>query len=169
MTTSIRDAITEGAQILAAAGINEGRMEAVSLLGHVVERDRTFLITHAGEPLSDDHLRGFRELVRRRATREPLQYITSQQEFFGLDFEVTPDVLVPRPETEIIVEAALEVSAEVPVPFIADIGTGSGCIAISLLHELAGAQAIATDVSPNALQVAQRNASRHQVHDRLTL
>ncbi|HEY6046945.1 MAG TPA: peptide chain release factor N(5)-glutamine methyltransferase, partial [Pyrinomonadaceae bacterium] len=86
-----------------------------------------------------------------------------------LDFEVTPDVLIPRAETEIVVEAALEVCRNVPGPLIADIGTGSGCIVISLLYELRGARALATDLSLNALQVAQRNANRHHVNDRLTL
>jgi release factor glutamine methyltransferase len=98
-----------------------------------------------------------------------LQYITGHQEFFKLDFEVTPDVLIPRPETELIVEIALELLKDAPVQFIADIGTGSGCVALSLLHELRDARAIATDISPGALRVARRNAEQHGVGDRLVL
>ena len=111
----------------------------------------------------------FRKLIERRAAGEPLQYLTGHQEFFKLDFEVTPDVLIPRPETELIVEIALELLKGDLDPFIADIGTGSGCVAISLLHELRDAHAIATDISPLALQIAQRNADRHGVTDRLTV
>ena len=169
MTTSIRDALIEGAQILATAGITNDRMEAASLMSWVLRRDRAFLITHAEEALSDDQGRVYREAVRRRAKREPFQYITGHQEFFKLDFEVTPDVLIPRPETELVVETALDLSRELPAQFIADIGTGSGCIVVSLLHELPGARAIATDVSPSALRVAQENARRHKVNDRLEL
>ena len=169
MSTSIRSAITEGAQALDAAGINEARREALSLMSYALKCDRTFLIAHAENELPESQLQSFRELISRRAKREPLQYITGHQEFFNLDFEVTPDVLIPRPETEIIVEAALDILRDDQAPFIGDIGTGSGCIAISLLHELHHAQAIATDVSLNALRVAQRNAKRHNVNDRLAL
>jgi release factor glutamine methyltransferase len=168
MSTTIRSAITEGAQTLEAAGINEARREALSLMGYALECDRTFVIAHGEEALEDSQQQTFRQLLARRAQREPLQYITGHQEFFKLDFEVTPDVLIPRPETEIIVEAGLGVLRDQD-PFIADIGTGSGCIVVSLLHELRHARAVATDLSSNALQVAQRNARRHHVIDRLEL
>jgi len=167
MKISIRNAITESAEILSAAGLAEPRMEATSILSHVLCRDRTFIIGHAEDLLADGQLEAFQQFVRRRANGEPLQYITGHQEFFKLGFEVTPDVLIPRPETEIIVEAALEVSQNDHAPVILDLGTGSGCIAVSLLHELADARAIATDVSFSALRVAQRNAQRHGVIDRL--
>jgi release factor glutamine methyltransferase len=108
-------------------------------------------------------------LIARRAGGEPLQYITGHQEFFKLDFEVTPAVLIPRPETELIIEVALELLDNDPQPYLADIGTGSGCIAISILHELSAARAVATDVSTAALRVAQRNGERHGVADRLAL
>jgi release factor glutamine methyltransferase len=98
-----------------------------------------------------------------------LQYITGVQEFFNLKFAVTPDVLIPRPETELIVEAALEVLTPGAASIIADAGTGSGCIAISLLHEMAGAHAVGFDISANALEVARRNAERHAVNDRFAL
>src|SRR5712691_10237468 len=156
MNISISNAVLEGVQILRAAGVNEARRESGSLLAHAIGRDRTFVVTHADEPLEVAVVESFRKLIERRAAGEPLQYLTGHQEFFKLDFEVTSAVLIPRPETELIVEIALELLKGDPDPFIADIGTGSGCIAISLLHALRDAHAIATDISPLALQIAQR-------------
>jgi release factor glutamine methyltransferase len=169
MTISIANATTLGARLLDAAGIDEPRMEAGSLLAYVLGRDRTFIIAHAEDALTDELMGSFRRFVGRRAQGEPLQYITGRQEFFTLEFDVTPDVLIPRPETEIIVETARELLRDEVRPFIADIGTGSGCIVISLLTELPKARAVATDISPAALRVAQRNAERHGVSDQLTL
>src|SRR4030095_14579092 len=128
MSTTIRRAILEGAQALEAAGINEARREALSLMSYAIECDRAFVIAHGEDVLDDRQRQTFRQLLARRGPREPLQYITGHQEFFNLDFEVTPDVLIPRPETEIIVEAGLEVLRDQPDLLIADIGTGSGCI-----------------------------------------
>jgi release factor glutamine methyltransferase len=169
MSTSIGRAVLEGAQRLQNAAVAEPRREAGSLLAHVVGRDRSFVIAHADDALTAEGRAAFRSLIERRASGEPLQYITGHQEFFKLDFEVTPDVLIPRPETELIVEASLELLQNDTEPYFADIGTGSGCIAISMLHELPAARAIATDMSPTALRVAQRNAERHGVADRLEL
>ena len=166
---SIAKAIIEGSQRLSAGGVAEPRREAGSLLAHVLGRDRSFVITHADNALNYDESESFRSLIERRATGEPLQYLTGHQEFFKLDFEVTPSVLIPRPESELIIEAALEVLRDDPRPCVMDIGTGSGCLAISLLHELPAARALATDVSPAALEIAQRNAERHGVANRLTL
>ncbi len=145
MKLSISKAILEGAQGLIAAGVAEARRESGSLLAHAIGRDRTFIVTHADQSLEAVAVEAFRKLIERRAAGEPLQYLAGHQEFFKLDFEVTPDVLIPRPETELVVEIALELLQGNLDPFIADIGTGSGCIAISLLHELRDAQAIATD------------------------
>ncbi|HSP61448.1 MAG TPA: peptide chain release factor N(5)-glutamine methyltransferase [Pyrinomonadaceae bacterium] len=169
MNISISNAILEGTQALHAAGVAEARRESGSLLAHAIGRDRTFVVTHTDEPVEAEALEAFRMLIEQRATGEPLQYLTGHQEFFELDFEVTPDVLIPRPETELIVEIALELLEDDPDPFLADIGTGSGCIVISLLHELRNALAIATDISAAALCVAQRNADRHGVAERLTV
>ena len=169
MSISINNAIREGVQMLRAAGVNEPRRESGSLLAHAIGRDRTFVVTHADEPLEAAVVESFRKLIERRAAGEPLQYLTGHQEFFKLDFEVTPDVLIPRPETEFLVEIALELLKANLDPFIADIGTGSGCVAVSLLHELRAAHAIAADISAAALRVAQRNADRHGVTDRLTV
>jgi release factor glutamine methyltransferase len=169
MTISIANATTLGAQLLDAAGVREPRMEAGLLLAHVLGRDRTFIIAHGEDALTDEQMGSFRGFVGRRAQGEPLQYLTGRQEFFKLEFEVTPDVLIPRPETEIIVETARELLRDEARPFIADIGAGSGCIAISLLNEMPEAHAVATDISPAALRVARRNAEHHGVIDRLTL
>jgi release factor glutamine methyltransferase len=169
MTLLISKLVADGAEPLQRAGVNEARLESTLLLAHALGRDRTFVITHADEPVDERALETFRKLIERRAAREPLQYLTGCQEFFKLDFEVTPDVLIPRPETELLVEFSLEVLKDNPTSLIADIGTGSGCIAISLLHELPRARAVATDISVDALQVARRNAERHSVMDRLAL
>ncbi|HEX8851956.1 MAG TPA: HemK/PrmC family methyltransferase, partial [Pyrinomonadaceae bacterium] len=133
--TTIADALVRATFTLRRAGVAEARREAASLLAHALGRDRTFLITHADESLSDADFRGFQQLVARRAAGEPFQYISGRQEFYGLDFEVTPDVLIPRPETELLVEVALEHLKATAAPVLCDVGTGSGCIAVTLLHE----------------------------------
>jgi release factor glutamine methyltransferase len=169
MSISIAQAILEATQVLRKAGIHEGRREAGSLLAQVIARDRTFLITHPGDLLEANDLGTFREYVARRALGEPLQYITGRQEFYGLDFEVNPAVLIPRPETEILVETALELIGNTEAKSsICDVGTGSGCLAITLLHERPRARAIAVDTSEAALGVASRNAARHCVSERIT-
>ncbi len=169
-TTSIAQVIVEAAQVLRRAGVPEARREAGSLLAHAIGRDRTFLITHADEELGPTEINLYRGFIERRAAGEPLQYITGRQEFFGLDFEVTPDVLIPRPETELLVETALELLKETnTAQLVCDIGTGSGCIAIALLHAQPALRALALDISPQALAVASRNAERHRVRDRLLL
>ena len=148
----------------------EARREAASLIEHITGHDRTFLITHAETALASSDVRSLRDLVERRAAGEPLQYITGRQDFYGLGFEVTPAVLIPRPETELLVETALELLGETEQPqLICDVGTGSGCIPIAILHERLRVQAVGLDISWPALLVAARNAARHDVRDRLAL
>src|SRR5690348_6942201 len=144
--------------MLEYSGVPEARREAGSLLSFVLNKDRTFLISHAEAPIDEDSFERLRELVERRAAGEPLQYITGVQDFYGREFRVTPDVLIPRPETELLVEAALEVIADTTTPMICDVGTGSGCIAVTLLCERSDARAIAVDVSEAALAIAAQNA-----------
>lgn len=146
----------------------EERREAGSLLMHVLGSDRTYILAHAEEQLTDEQVERYSESLDARAGGKPLQYITGRQEFFGLEFEVTPDVLIPRPETELLIEAALATVSPNETPFICDVGTGSGCIAITLLHELPQAGGIALDISEAALAVAERNAKRHGVFERLS-
>ncbi len=160
---SIAEALREASRVLENSGVPDARREAGSLLEFVLGKDRTFLISHAEDQVDEDSLEQLRQFVERRATGEPLQYITGVQDFYGREFRVTPDVLIPRPETELLVEAALEVSAG---PFICDVGTGSGCIALTLLCELPGARAVAVDKSAAALEIAKFNAAKLSVADR---
>lgn len=167
MSISIAEAILEGAHMLRKAGVPEARREAGSLLAFILEKDRSFIITHATDSIEDDQLLRYKEGLSSRAQGMPLQYITESQEFFGLEFEVNQNVLIPRPETELLIEEALKLIERDNAAAICDVGTGSGCIGITLLHERPMARAMALDVSPEALAVAQRNASRHQVGDRI--
>ena len=166
---TIQNALADATGALAGSDLKEARLEAGSLLSHVMNRDRTFVLTRPEHVLDPDLLVMFQSLVVRRAAGEPLQYITRHQEFFKLDFEVTPDVLIPRPESEAIVEVSLELLPKDRPSRLADVGTGSGCLAISILHELTNVSGTAIDVSPVALNIARRNAQRHGVIDRLHL
>ena len=161
---SIANILNEAAQILSHAGVPGARREAGSLLSFVTGRDRTFLIAHAEDELDACDVDRFHPVVARRAAGEPLQYITGVQDFFGREFHVTPDVLIPRPETELLVEAALDVSRA--AKFFCDVGTGSGCIALTLLCELNEARAVALDKSAAALEVAKLNAQKLSVAER---
>lgn len=164
-TISIREALRWAAEELEQNGVAEARREAGALLSHVIGKDRTFLISHAEDLLSENEERLFAGVVKRRAAGEPAQYITGTQDFFGRAFRVTPAVLIPRPETELLVEAALAVmTADAR---ICDVGTGSGCIAITLVCEKEAAQAVAVDVSEAALAVARQNASDLSVGSRI--
>ena len=169
MSLSIAQVLLEGTQVLGKAGVPEARREAGSLLAHALDCDRGYIITHADEALSEQAARTFREYVERRAAGEPLQYITGHQAFFNLDFEVNRNVLIPRPETELLVEIALDLLPRADEFLVCDVGTGSGCIAITILHERPSARALGIDTSLPALQVAQKNATRHGVADRLSL
>jgi release factor glutamine methyltransferase len=175
----IRTALKTGIARLREADVSSFTLAAELLLLHVVGRNRTWLYAHPEETVSEPDTQRFFDLIARRAAGEPTQHLTGKQEFWGLEFEVTPDVLIPRPETEHVIEVALdrlalrELRAGRPQKSageglqIADIGTGSGCIAISLAKELAAANFVATDISPASLAVAKRNATRHAVSDRI--
>jgi release factor glutamine methyltransferase len=146
--------------------IEQPRASAEVLLAHVLEMERIQLYLNYDRPLIPGELASYRELIRRKAAREPTQYITGKQEFWSLEFEVTPAVLIPRPETELLVEKALELLRG-SSKRVLDLGTGSGIIAIALAHECPAIQVVATDRSYAALLVARRNARRHQVHGRI--
>jgi release factor glutamine methyltransferase len=170
MPISIAEAVLQGAHDLRKAGVPDARREAGSLLAHFIGRDRTFILSHADDSVSPEQLVEFQSALAGRAAGKPLQYIIGRQEFYGYDFEVTPDVLIPRPETELLVETALKlVPAAGPPLLVCDLGTGSGCIGISLLLELRklrhrpGDHVVALDISEAALEVAKRNAARHDV------
>jgi len=169
MSLSIAQAVLEATQVLRESGVPEERREAGSLLAHTLACDHGFIIIHAADVLSAEAIKEFQQFVERRAGGEPLQYITGHQAFFNLDFEVTRNVLIPRPETELLVEIALDLLPTADEVFVCDVGTGSGCIAITILHSRPTARALGIDISPPALQVAQKNAMRHGVADRFHL
>jgi release factor glutamine methyltransferase len=173
----VRTALNKGIAQLRDAQVPSFMLAAEILLFHTLGRDRTWLYTHPEEAVAEVDAQKFFTLIARRATGIPTQHLTGKQEFWGLEFEVSPDVLIPRPETEHVIEVALErlalhkLRASRPQTttgeglLIADIGTGSGCIAVTLAKELPGATIYATDISPAALEVARRNATRHAVAD----
>jgi release factor glutamine methyltransferase len=169
MGRSIAQLILDAASVLRKSGVPESRLDAGALLAHVLQCDRTFIISHADDLISESLIDEFQGLVNRRSQGEPLQYITGHQEFFGLDFEVSDAVLIPRPETELLVETAIELLRNIDGPaLICDVGTGSGCVAISLLHQVELARAMAIDVSEQALEVAKKNARKHNIIDRMS-
>lgn len=149
-------------------GIDQPRANAEVLLAHTLRLERIQLYLRHDQPLSPVELARYRELVQRRAAREPTQYITGKQEFWSLELEVTPAVLIPRPETEVLVETALEVLGSEPARIL-DLGTGSGAIAIAIAHECPNVQVVATDCSAGALAVAARNVRKHKLEDRIAL
>jgi release factor glutamine methyltransferase len=174
-----RDALRTGISRLREKEVASYTLAAELLLLHVLGRDRAWLYAHPEEPINSQELDAFLSLISRRANGEPTQHLTGKQEFWSLEFEVTRDVLIPRPETEHVIEVALDRLALRELRagraqktngegfFIADIGTGSGCLAIALAKELPAAAVYATDISPAALAVARRNAVRHGVEKRI--
>ena len=168
--TQTRDVLKQGITRLEFASVPSAALAAELLLIHTLGRDRTWLYTHPEHPLDSIALEKYFAFIARRAAGEPTQYIIGKQEFWGLEFEVTPAVLIPRPETEHIIEVAIErvgSARRTEELRIADVGTGSGCIAVALAKEFPKAQITATDISPAALEVAKRNAIRHNVAERI--
>lgn len=152
----------------AGIGVEEAAIDAEVLARHVLGWDRAQLITSGRDPAPGSFDEAFEPLVVRRERREPVAMIVGHREFWNIDFEVTHDVLIPRPETELIIETAIDLSAETgPWQHIVDVGTGSGCIAIALAREFPGASVTAADISAAALAVARRNAVRHGVQERV--
>src|SRR3981081_2803921 len=167
----LRTALKLGIANLRNANVDAYTLTAEILLLHAIGQDRAWLYSHHDEPLAETQAHNYFSWIDRRCAGEPTQHLTGKQEFWGLDFEVSPDVLIPRPETEHLIEVALdrlalrEVRAARPAKnsgeglVIADVGTGSGCIAIALAKELPEAKIYATDISRAALAVAKRNAA----------
>jgi release factor glutamine methyltransferase len=198
----VKEVLETAAQRLAKAGCDTPALDAELLLAHIFAKDRTWLVMHPRQTLDKNRLDNFFDLLRRRERREPVAYITGQKEFFALEFQVNRHVLIPRPETELLVETAIQIATErvgestsrqpgklfnnepihntqhgvspshlspplSPVT-IADVGTGSGCIVVSLAKNLAHALLFAVDASAEALSLARHNAARHQVAGRIT-
>ena len=176
----VRTALKQGIHLLREANVPSDTLAAELLLLHVTRRDRTWIYAHPEEMLDPKIVESYFSLLRRRTAGEPTQHLTGKQEFWGLEFEVTPDVLIPRPETEHLIEVALDRLAVRELRSgrdakltgegltIVDIGTGSGCIAIGLAKEFPSAKIYATDVSRAALAIAQRNATRLGFSNRIT-
>jgi release factor glutamine methyltransferase len=175
----VRTRLKQGITQLREANVPSFTLAAELLLLHTLGKERAWLYAHPEEPISEADAHRFNSLLARRAAGEPTQHLTGKQEFWGLEFEVTPDVLIPRPETEHVIEVVLdrlavrEIRERRPPKntgeglLIADVGTGSGCIAIALAKELPAAKIYAIDISAAALAVARRNSSRHAVTDRI--
>jgi len=165
---TLREALDQAQAALAARSIEDARLEAEVLLRHVLDLTRAGLYSDFYRTLTEAQLARFWQLVKRRLAGEPVAYITGHREFYGLDFTVTPDVLIPRPETETLVEQAVRLAGDRALS-IADIGTGCGAIAVCLAKHLPTARVFATDISPAALEVARRNCERHHLTDRVIL
>jgi release factor glutamine methyltransferase len=175
----IRTALKKGIAQLREASVPSFTLTAELLLLHVLGRDRAWIYAHPEEEISAADAERLFALIARRSSGEPTQHLTGKQEFWGLEFEVTSEVLIPRPETEHVIEVALDRLAVRELRAgrrqtlsgeglqIADVGTGSGCLAVALAKEQPGAKIYATDISPKALEVARRNAARHGFSDQV--
>jgi release factor glutamine methyltransferase len=160
---TIGEALARAQKWLREAGSTSPRLDAEVLLAHALGRDRVYLFRESQHRLDAKEARVYRDLVERRARGEPVAYLTGHKEFMGLDFIVGPHVLIPRPETELMVEYALAMLAGCPPGrrVAVDVGTGSGAVAVSLARLAPGAEVYATDISPEALEIARANAGRH--------
>ena len=163
----LRDALTFAVDRLTATSVPSPRMNAELLLMFTISCDRAYLYAHPERQLSSDEQSRYDHALDQRARGVPAQYITGHQEFWGMDFIVSPAVLIPRPETEHVIETVLPLARRMPNPRIADIGTGSSCIALALAKELPQAEIHATDISSDALEIARANATRHQLENRI--
>lgn len=164
----VRQAVREAVRALEGEGVESARLEAELLLAHAVGTNRAWVLAHPERPLTPKELTRFRDLAARRIRREPLAYITGHREFFGLDLAVDPRVLIPRPETELLVERALALARRLPDPArVADVGAGSGAIAVALAVHLPDARVYALDEAPGPLAVTAGNARRHGVEERV--
>lgn len=166
---SIAEHVARAAVALESAGLDatDARQDAGVLARHLLRWDLAHWLGHQRDEAPGGFESAFAHLVGRRAAREPVAYITGEREFYGRPFSVSPAVLIPRPETELLIDAALKHAAAFPAPRLVDVGTGSGCIAVTIAAELSRATVVATDISAAALEVAAANAARHGVADRI--
>jgi release factor glutamine methyltransferase len=172
---TIRDALSRGIDILKSCGIETPVLEAGVMLCHVINCERAYLYAHGEVMLGDDEIEQFFRMINQRSLGKPLQYITGHQEFMSLDFVVTSDVLIPRQDTETLVEAVIGklkpkehiYHSQVIEPKVLDIGTGSGCIAVSVAYYIKNCRITAVDISEKALEVAELNANNIGVVDKI--
>jgi len=163
----IYNILQQGADILKQQGVPNELLEARILLSFVLQKDPLYLLTHKNEEIDEDVMTIFFGLIHERSEGKPLQYITHNQEFMSLDFYVNEEVLIPRNDTEVLVEKAIELMKNTLEPQVLDVCTGSGCIAVSLAYYLKEASVVGVDISSLALQVANKNAIAHHVQDRI--
>lgn len=167
MTLSVKQALYAAIAQLSRAGSYSPRLDAEVLLGYLLGQERAWLYAHPETILPPEIIDRYRQLLQRRADHEPVAYLTGEREFFGLSFAVAPPVLIPRPETELLVELAL---SRISGPArVWDIGAGSGCIAVAVAVHAPQARLIAADISAPALALARQNARRHNVANRVAL
>ncbi|MEA2014123.1 MAG: peptide chain release factor N(5)-glutamine methyltransferase [Thermodesulfobacteriota bacterium] len=166
---NILQLLEEALSGLTVKELSNPKLDAEVLLAFSIDRERHFLYAHPAKEVSGVEIERFRSLIARRMNGEPVAYITGEKEFWSLGFEVTPDVLIPRPDTEVLVEMVIQLSRQVMAQEIRilEIGIGSGAISVALASELKNASITATDFSPNALAVAAKNAVNNQVGDRI--
>ena len=167
---TIVEVLRLSADYLQKHGSDSARLDAEVLLAHALKVRRLDLYLKFDRPLSDVELGVYRTLIAKRGKGEPVAYLVGHKEFMGLDFEVTPDVLVPNPDTEVLVQRAVAVARESQSPLrVADVGTGSGCIGIAIAHYAPGTEVWGSDISREALAVAARNVAKHHLDDRVHL
>ena len=167
---TIQTILQRATEFLQANGIEEARLDAEVLLAHILKMRRLYLYVHLELNLVDEDINNYKALLHRRVARVPVAQLVGNKEFMGLDFNITPDVLIPRPETEILVQMSIEILGPIKEAInLADIGTGSGAIAVSMLHYLDNATVDAVDISPAALAVAKSNAEKFSVDNRINL
>jgi release factor glutamine methyltransferase len=163
----LKQALASALEQLESADVGSPRLNAETLLMFVLGVNRAYLYAHPERELNFEEQPRYDEVIAQRSTGMPSQYITGHQEFWGLDFVVSSAVLIPRPETEHLVEIALELARGVAHSMIVDVGTGSGCIGLALAHELKNAEVYAVDLSADALEIARANAARLQLDSRV--
>lgn len=167
-TWTVREVLEWAMGDFRSRSLSKPRLEAEVLLASALARNRLWLYTNFDAPLSDEERTRIREFVQRRRNGEPSAYITGEKEFWSRSFEVNPKVLVPRPETETLIDLVLREMKRYEAPRILDLGTGCGVIGITLACEIPGAEILATDISAEALETAGRNAERHSLSDRIS-
>ncbi len=164
---NVKQALEQGFQVLSKANISSAWLDVEIILATVLHKERSFVVAHPEYILTKSQLEKFQALIKRRKNHEPIAYLTGKKEFYGLKFTVTQDTLVPRPESELIIDEAKKIIKPKSKTLIIDIGTGSGCLIISLLHELCKhnikPQGIALDISKKALLIAKKNAKKHNI------
>lgn len=162
------DVLREGREKLCQAGFSEAPLEAEVLLRHVLRLNRAGLYSSFDESVSLEDRDRYLECLSRRLRKEPLAYITRHREFYGLDFYVDLNVLIPRPETEMLVEEAVRIAHQLDGPVICDVGTGSGAIAVSIARNIPEAKIYAVDINEQCIEIARKNALNHAVEKQIT-